>query len=452
MPRFMIGAVVGAGVLAAVPGDRDRRQRPRRPRTRTRRWSTTPPTRGSAPRCTPGRATVARTVRLMVRGLPANRPFGAHVHAAPCGADPRPRAATTSTAPTVTLAEREVWLDFTTDGDGNGVGTHSRGFAAGTAGSVVIHAARPTRRPAPPEPGWCARRALRRVTGGSLGGWWRGGGCEAGGGGGGWGGGGEGGGGGGGGGGRGGRGPGPGGGRRGGGGPGGGAREGERGGEGVGRRVLTVHGGREGGRGGRWRGEGEGRHSIVLGLTGLVGCRACERRPTVPDTKDWTWVLDRPCPECGFDPAGQGLADLPRLVHDTAMTWSAGARAGPTSASGRRRTSGRRWSTAATSVTCTSSSPNGCGRCSTEDEPTFANWDQDATAVESDYGSQDPTAVAVELIEAAGHRRRHLRHRHRCDARSPRRCGPTATRFTVESLGSYHLHDVVHHLHDVGAS
>ena len=24
--------------------------------------------------------------------------------------------------------------------------------------------------------------------------------------------------------------------------------------------------------------------------------------------------------------------------------------------------------------------------------------------------------------------------------------------FTVESLGSYHLHDVVHHLHDVGAA
>lgn len=20
-----------------------------------------------------------------------------------------------------------------------------------------------------------------------------------------------------------------------------------------------------------------------------------------PDTKDWTWVLDRPCPECGFE-------------------------------------------------------------------------------------------------------------------------------------------------------
>ena len=20
-----------------------------------------------------------------------------------------------------------------------------------------------------------------------------------------------------------------------------------------------------------------------------------------PDTKDWTWVLERPCPECGFE-------------------------------------------------------------------------------------------------------------------------------------------------------
>ena len=41
-----------------------------------------------------------------------------------------------------------------------------------------------------------------------------------------------------------------------------------------------------------------------------------------PDTKDWTWVLERPCPECGFDPGGQGFDDLPGLVHDTAMAWS----------------------------------------------------------------------------------------------------------------------------------
>src|SRR3954470_15518587 len=23
--------------------------------------------------------------------------------------------------------------------------------------------------------------------------------------------------------------------------------------------------------------------------------------PMVPDAKDWTWVLDRACPDCGFD-------------------------------------------------------------------------------------------------------------------------------------------------------
>ena len=22
--------------------------------------------------------------------------------------------------------------------------------------------------------------------------------------------------------------------------------------------------------------------------------------PVPPDTKDWTWVLERPCPDCGF--------------------------------------------------------------------------------------------------------------------------------------------------------
>jgi hypothetical protein len=85
-----------------------------------------------------------------------------------------------------------------------------------------------------------------------------------------------------------------------------------------------------------------------------------------------------------------------------------------------------------------------------EDEPTFANWDQDATAVASDYGSQDPAVVAVELIEAAGT----VAGTYATvtdetkDRRGVRSNGDV---FTVETLGSYHLHDVVHHLHDVGA-
>ena len=37
----------------------------------------------------------------------------------------------------------------------------------------------------------------------------------------------------------------------------------------------------------------------------------------------------------------------------------------------------------------------------TEDDPLFANWDQDETAVSERYGEQDPAVVAAELAAAA---------------------------------------------------
>ncbi len=40
-----------------------------------------------------------------------------------------------------------------------------------------------------------------------------------------------------------------------------------------------------------------------------------------PDTKNWTWVLDRPCPDCGFDPAIVDYRDIPRLVMENASAW-----------------------------------------------------------------------------------------------------------------------------------
>ena len=169
----------------------------------------------------------------------------------------------------------------------------------------------------------------------------------------------------------------------------------------------------------------------------------------VPDTKDWTWVLERPCAECGFDPAAQGLADLPRLVHDTAMTWTQVL---------ARRDAGERpapgvWSPLEYGCHVRDVHVLFAERLRAmldEDEPTFANWDQDVTAIEGDYGSQDATVVAVELIEAAGtvagiYSTVRDETSHRPGVRS------NGDRFTVETLGSYHLHDVVHHLHDVGA-
>jgi hypothetical protein len=84
------------------------------------------------------------------------------------------------------------------------------------------------------------------------------------------------------------------------------------------------------------------------------------------------------------------------------------------------------------------------------DDPTFPNWDQDATAEEDGYALQDPATVAAEVLEAA--------HRY-ADAYAAvtgddwRRTGTRSdgARFTVESLARYSIHDPVHHLMDVGA-
>ena len=76
----------------------------------------------------------------------AGRTFGAHVHTAPCGAlatDAGGHYQHAGLDPaTVALVDREVWLDVTVDGEGNGVSVAIRPWTvASTASrSVIIHA------------------------------------------------------------------------------------------------------------------------------------------------------------------------------------------------------------------------------------------------------------------------------------------------------------------------
>jgi len=90
------------------------------------------------------------TVRLQVSGLLPDRTYGAHVHTKPCGARPddsgphyqhRKDPVQPSTNPRYANPRNEVWLDFTTDGQGHGraVSRHSWTFREGEAGSVVLH-------------------------------------------------------------------------------------------------------------------------------------------------------------------------------------------------------------------------------------------------------------------------------------------------------------------------
>src|SRR5206468_141371 len=53
-----------------------------------------------------------------------------------------------------------------------------------------------------------------------------------------------------------------------------------------------------------------------LDRAGTIGAVSIE-----PDTKDWTWVIEEPCGQCGFDPAAVARADLPELIHENTRGW-----------------------------------------------------------------------------------------------------------------------------------
>jgi hypothetical protein len=166
-----------------------------------------------------------------------------------------------------------------------------------------------------------------------------------------------------------------------------------------------------------------------------------------PDTKDWTWVLTRPCTECGFDPAGVGVDDIAPRLRENTRRWD-GVLDGEDVAV---RPAPHIWSALEYACHVRDVHRLFAERVTLmleQDDPQFANWDQDVTAVESGYGDQDPATVAVELSEAgeavaAIYDRVEGEQWQRPGRRS------NGSRFTVETLGRYHLHDVDHHIHDV---
>jgi SAM-dependent methyltransferase len=176
-------------------------------------------------------------------------------------------------------------------------------------------------------------------------------------------------------------------------------------------------------------------------------CRVSDDAVLEPDTKDWTWVLERPCEECGFDVSAVERNDLPHAFRANAQVWLA-LLADPDAG---ERTQPDRWSTLEYACHVHDVHQVFHDRASSmlvEDTPRFANWDQDETALDKRYGGQLASIVGPTLVASAyavgdlyasipplSWHRRGLRS--------------DGTEFTVESLGRYHLHDVVHHLHDV---
>ncbi|MGH3726944.1 MAG: DinB family protein [Mycobacterium sp.] len=169
--------------------------------------------------------------------------------------------------------------------------------------------------------------------------------------------------------------------------------------------------------------------------------------PITPDTKDWTWVLEGRCGECGFDSAATRFAQIPEIVRANIDEW----RPALTRNDVRERPDENTWSALEYGAHVRDVFRIFLARLQlmlNEDDPLFENWDQDQTAIEDRYGEQDPQTVAHELatageaiaaafadVPAAA-----------LDRRGKRSNGSV---FTVETLALYFVHDPVHHLHDV---
>jgi hypothetical protein len=166
-----------------------------------------------------------------------------------------------------------------------------------------------------------------------------------------------------------------------------------------------------------------------------------------PDTKDWTWVLQEPCPECDYDATKVDDASLPDLIRANADSWLTVLARDDAAV----RPADNVWSPLEYACHVRDVHRIFLERVQLmlkEDDPRFANWDQDKSAIEEDYGSQDPAAVAGELVDAGA-----LIAEAYADVAGDQwqRTGTRSdgSKFTVDSIGRYHLHDVVHHLYDV---
>lgn len=166
----------------------------------------------------------------------------------------------------------------------------------------------------------------------------------------------------------------------------------------------------------------------------------------IPDTKDWTWVLRRPCDECGFDPARTRSADVGDHAMAALPRWSAALER----ADAAVRPTPQVWSPVEYACHVRDMLDLFGQRvrlmCE-EDGPTFANWDQDEAAVSARYDQQDAEDVSRGLARAAASFAAELAQV--ADWSRPGR-RDNGAEFTIDTLVVYGYHDFVHHLVDVG--
>ena len=168
-----------------------------------------------------------------------------------------------------------------------------------------------------------------------------------------------------------------------------------------------------------------------------------------PDDKDWTWVLEQPCPDCGFESAALSRESIGAEVLASTPRWQSAL----SRADAAIRPDPTTWSVLEYACHIRDVHTIFAQRAQLileHDNPEFENWDQDQTALAKRYWEQRADIVAAELDAAAAQAADIF------TALSPAQWLRVGRRsngsvFTTETLGKYYLHDVAHHLHDVDA-
>ena len=166
------------------------------------------------------------------------------------------------------------------------------------------------------------------------------------------------------------------------------------------------------------------------------------------DEKDWTWVLERRCDQCGLDAGAIEFGGIARRAFVVAAEWVQILTSHPAV---EARPEPAVWSPLEYGAHVRDVYRVFDERLAAMlevDNPTFADWDQNQTARLADYAESDPEQVAVELEQAAQGLIARIEPISDRDWARPGSRSNGST-FTVGTLLQYFLHDVVHHLWDV---
>lgn len=170
------------------------------------------------------------------------------------------------------------------------------------------------------------------------------------------------------------------------------------------------------------------------------------------ESKNWTWVLDRTCDECHYVASDFDRDELGAKLRTNAAAWRTTLGRGSIVSERPPVPPGGDviWSALEYGAHTRDVYEIFADRVKLmlkKSNPTFKDWDQNKAAVKGKYGQQDPGRVAYALATNAG-KVADIYDRLSSDDWERPGMRSDGEAFTVETLGRYILHDLVHHLAD----